>query len=477
MQSNVPADFNLASADQLDISNLINIPIKDIKSISILKDAASTAIYGSKGADGVLVIETNRGRLGKVQFDYTYKTSLNIQPPAIPMLNGNEYIMLQLEEMHNAFGVYTVPPEISYDKDFADFYNYSANTNWLGAITRNAITNDHYFSVSGGGEKTRYFTSLSYVDEGGTSINTDSKRFSTRVNLDYFLSDKLLFSVGFNYTNSLTDLNLVVNNTNIREMAYIKAPNMSIWQYDANGNPTGEYFTPITSYQGSGDTYFNPVAVANLGKNSTNQNQMQNAFTLKYSIFDWLIARETLSFQYTGAKANTYLPYNAIGTDWLNWQVNMAQEQNSDFSALQTETQLSFIKNVDSAKHVFSGTLNWITDQEGGDWMQVQSDFVPSTTIQDPAINGMVNWIGNGSYLTRGLGALASLNYKFLDRYLLQTSYRADAYSSFGSNRRWGNFRGVALGMEILGRALCKIAWFYRRKQVTCKLGCFWQTT
>src|SRR4030042_1240161 len=127
-QNNVSGDFDLSSADQEDISNLINIALQDIKSIEILKDAASTAIYGSRGADGVLLIETHKGRLGKVQFDYQYKNSMNFQQPAIPIMNGDEYIMLQLEEWHNSRGIFDVPPEIAYDRDYFDFYNYSANT-------------------------------------------------------------------------------------------------------------------------------------------------------------------------------------------------------------------------------------------------------------------------------------------------------------------------------------------------------------
>jgi TonB-dependent SusC/RagA subfamily outer membrane receptor len=116
-QFRVSGDFDLSSADQEDISNLINIALQDIKSIEILKDAASTAVYGSRGADGVLLIETYKGRLGKVQFDYQYKNSINFQPPAIPMLSGDEYIMLQLEEWHNSRGVFDIPPEIAYDRD------------------------------------------------------------------------------------------------------------------------------------------------------------------------------------------------------------------------------------------------------------------------------------------------------------------------------------------------------------------------
>lgn len=453
-QNNVSDNFDLSSADTEDISNLINIALQDIKSIEILKDAASTATYGSRGADGVLLIETHKGKMGKVQFDYQYKNSINIQPPAIPMLDGDEYIMLQLEEWHNARGVFDIPPEIAYDRDYYDFYNYSANTDWLAAVTQNSVTHDHYFNVMGGGEKTRYFTSFSYVDEGGTTINTSSTRFSTRVNLDYFLSRKLLFQVQFNYINNKRDGNLELDNgyggtRNIREMAYIKAPNMSIWEYDENGKPTGEYFTPISSYQGNGSIYFNPVAVAHLGKNDRASNNLQNTFLLRYSLTDWITFRETVSFQYNGEKSQNYLPYNAIGADWLDWTINKAEEGNNISSNINTETQVAFDSPFENEDHVLSGAATWITRQSSYEWLNIQSNKTPSTDIQDPSIDAQINWIGNGSGESRELGALMNLNYKLKDRYMIQTILRADAHSSFGSNNRWGVFKGVSVGWRF----------------------------
>jgi TonB-linked SusC/RagA family outer membrane protein len=443
-QDRVSQSFDLASADTEDISELVNIALQDIKSIEILKDAASTAVYGSSGASGVLLIETHTGKLGKVQFDYQYKNSMNFQPPAIPMLNGDEYIMLQQEEWHNARGVFDMPPEIGYDQDYVDFYNYSANTDWLGSITQNSRTHDHYFKISGGGQKTRYFTSFSYVDEGGTTINTSSKRFSTRINLDYYLSRKLLFTIQFNYTNSNREGNLKVDDRNVRNMAYIKAPNMSIWEHDADGNLTGEYFTPINSYQGSGATYYNPVAISNLGKDDSRSNSLQNTFRLRYSINNWLTFRETISIQYNGGKDNSYLPYNALGVDWLAWNVNKADEGNNMSSSIRTETQLAFDSPFKNQKHQFTGALSWLTAQSQQEWMYIESNKTPSTDIQDPAIDAQINWIGTGSGETRELGALANMNYKYGDRYMITANFRTDAHSSFGSNNRWGPFYGVA---------------------------------
>jgi TonB-dependent SusC/RagA subfamily outer membrane receptor len=102
-------NFNFASADEQNLSQLLNLAPQDIKTIEVLKDAASTAIWGSKGANGVLIIETNRGERGKIQFNYQYKINANIQPAPIPMLNGDEYITMQMEQWHNAEGEYNIP--------------------------------------------------------------------------------------------------------------------------------------------------------------------------------------------------------------------------------------------------------------------------------------------------------------------------------------------------------------------------------
>ncbi len=446
--------IDLTSADSEDISNLINIALQDIKSIEVLKDAASTAIYGSRGADGVLLIETHKGRMGKVQFDFQYKNNNNFQPPAIPMLNGDEYIMLQLEQWHNAYGVFNMDPEIAYDQDYDQFHNYSANTDWLKEITQDGVSHDYYFSVSGGGEKTRYFTSFGYLDEGGTTINTGYQRFSSRVNLDYFLSRNLQFQVKFNYTSSLRERNLELQGShwkrrNIREMAYIKSPNMSIYEHDSEGNLTGEYFTPIQSYQGDGITYFNPVAVAELGRRDENFNKLENSFMLQYRLNDIITFRTTVSFQYGGNKNKSFLPYNAIGADWIAWDINMAEESNSLNQSIQSETSMLFGSPFRNEDHEMSGMLTWQTDAASSEWMHLQGNKIPSTDIQDPAVDAGRGWIGTGSSENRLLSGKANVNYKYKDRYLFQSNLSYDAHSSFGSNNRWGAFYGLFAGWRF----------------------------
>lgn len=429
-------DFNFASADQHDLGQLLNIAPQDIKSVTVLKDAASTAVWGSKGANGVLIIETQQGASGKIKFNYEYKFSANVQPSLIPMLNGDEYITLQLEEWHNSAGIYDISREIAYDKNDINFYNYSANTDWINEITTTSFTHDHFFKLSGGSSKSRYYTSFNYYKELGTTINTGFRRFSVRSNFDYKLSNKLLFTINFSYSNTFRE----DNPRDVRSMAYIKSPNMSVWEYDENGNLTGEYFTPIVSYQGNGSTFFNPVAVSDLGDNDIKGNEIQNNFVFEYDILDWMKFQESVSFSFINEKGNRFIPGSAIGADWLDNAINEAEEQNSMNIRWMSRSQLFLQPFKSSDNHSLTGVLMWEMEKKEYEWMTLFTNKSPSTEITDPAAGSPYGWMGSGISQSVLLGAFASLNYKFKDRYIFNLNVRSDGSSSFGVSNRWGTF-------------------------------------
>jgi TonB-linked SusC/RagA family outer membrane protein len=429
-------DFNFASADQHDLGQLLNIAPQDIKSVTVLKDAASTAVWGSNGANGVLIIETQQGASGNIKFNYEYKFSTNVQPPLIPLLDGDEYITLQLEEWHNNSGIYDIPSEIAYDKHDINFYNYSANTDWIHEITKSSYTHDHFFKLSGGSSKSRYYTSFNYYKELGTTINTAFRRFSVRSNFDYRLSDKMLFTINFSYSNTLRE----DNPRDIRSMAYIKAPNMSIREHDENGDLTGEYFTPIVSYQGDGSTFFNPVAVARLGKNDIKGNEIQNNFVFEYNILDWLKFQQSVSLSYLNEKGNRFVPASAIGADWLNSSINEAEEQNSMNVRWMSRSQIFFTPFKGNEIHSFTGVLMWEMEQKEYEWMTLFTHNSASTEITDPAAGSPYGSMASGISQSVLLGVFASLNYKYKDRYIFNANIRSDGSSAFGVNNRWGTF-------------------------------------
>ncbi|MCK4920450.1 MAG: SusC/RagA family TonB-linked outer membrane protein [Bacteroidales bacterium] len=451
-------NFNFASADQHDLGQLLNIPPQDIKSVEVLKDAATTAVWGSKGANGVLVIETNKGTRGKINFNYQYKLDANIEPSPLPMLNGDEYTILQREEWHNAFGVYEIPPEIAYDRNFSDYYNYSDNTDWIGAITQNSFTHDHFFKLSGGSANSRYYTSVNHHSEVGTTINTSFERFSVRANFDYDISDKLRLTTNLNYTNTFrednpeTELRYRGRRMNIRQLAYIKAPNMSIWEHDEYGNLTGEYFTPIESYQGDGDLYLNPVAVSNLGMNDVEGNQIQNNFVINYKIANWITFKESLSFSYNNNKGKQFMPSSAIGADWLDYKNNLSNERNFMNLRLLSRSQLFLYPLRKSRVHSMTGVLMWEMEEKTGEYLTLINQKSPSMYITDPARNSPnlpQGQTSSSSSKSRLLGALSSFNYKYKDKYLITANLRADASSSFGGNNSWGLFPSLSAGWRF----------------------------
>ncbi|MCK4922644.1 MAG: SusC/RagA family TonB-linked outer membrane protein, partial [Bacteroidales bacterium] len=326
-------------------------------------------------------------------------------------------------------------------------------------ITQPGYINDQYFKVSGGGDKTRYFASVSYQENVGTTVNTGLDRLSTRVNLDYNVSRKIKFSVNFNYSNTAKEDNYILKvnldgkggdeNVNVRKMAYIKAPNMAIWEHDANGNLTGEYFNPVYSYQGNGDEYFNPVAVADLSINDKNDNIVQNSFSLDYHAVPWMKFRQNISFQYLNTKIKQYLPIDAIGGDWLNELNNKSSEINTATTKITSRSQVFFIPRFQNIDHSLSGSAMMETDMKSSESAAFYTSNGPGGMIFDPAANATIYELQSNSSETRDLGFLGSINYKFKDRYIFSINGRLDGSSKFGTNQRWGLFPSASLGWRF----------------------------
>ena len=427
--------LDFGSADQEDIGMLVSIAPEDIKAVRVLKDAAETAIYGTQGANGVLEIETNKGSKGKTRFDVSYKKSLSFDPPTIPMLNGDEYVMLQQEMYHNRYGVINLPPEISNDIEYLDYYNYAQNTDWVKDITQTGEIDDFGFKLSGGGDKTSYYASVNYQNNIGTVKNTANKRFTTRINLGYDISTKLNLNTQISYVNIYKDDNW----SNVRSMAYKKAPNMAIYEHTTDGQKTNEFFTPLTNYQGNGVTYFNPSAVVAFSDNDRANNDFQTNFTLRYKANSWLTLSEMVSFQFQNSKSMEFLPYTAIGASWLNPENNSSVESNSTGTLVTTQTRANF-NPVNNKVHSLSGMLMLETNQNKDESIETSAGNGPSTVITDPAASPMRRGIKSGSSVENTVGLLVNIHYKLLDRHIFQFNMRTDASSRFGASSRWGSF-------------------------------------
>jgi TonB-linked SusC/RagA family outer membrane protein len=449
---NVSGDLDFSTADVEDISSLVSIAPQDIKSLVVLKDAATLAIWGSRGANGVIQIETKKGMVGKTKFTYQSKLIQEIPRPPIPMLNGDEYIMLQLEERHAPTGIYEVPPELSGDIKLLgeDFYNYTQNTDWLDAVTQTGYGMDHHLSLNGGGERTNYYGSINYLDQTGTTINTAYKRITSRVNFNYKISKNLTLESSISYINSLREDNYTSSSSssNIRSMALRKAPNMSIYKYDGEGNLTDEFFTPIRSYQGSGRSYYNPVAMGMLSSDDDEENRVESKFVLNYKIIPGVRFLSTISYTYLNSKRNRFRPYNSIGVDWLDDDNNYARENDGSVNRILTRNQLMFNPSINK-NHVISAIILFETNEEISDYFESINSRTASVLLNDPATNGQFRSINSSSFVERSVGSFAQVFYSFRDKYLATVNARLDGASELGADNRWGLFPSASLAWRF----------------------------
>ena len=177
---------------EISIQALADMDPDRVSSIVLLKDAAATAVWGSKGANGVLIIKTKRGSKGRLQFNFNTKYEFSKERSGIPMLNANQYISMIQDAVYNTVSdlgssaaksqeylklLYNTK-EIGFDPDWQYFDEYNQNTNWLDEITQTGFISDNSFSVSGGGDKANYRLSLGYLNQEGTTIGTGYERFN-----------------------------------------------------------------------------------------------------------------------------------------------------------------------------------------------------------------------------------------------------------------------------------------------------------
>ncbi|RYE37103.1 MAG: SusC/RagA family TonB-linked outer membrane protein [Sphingobacteriaceae bacterium] len=467
-ETTIPQDFNFATADEQGYASLLSIAPSDILTISVLKDAAATAVWGSRAANGVLIITTKRGAVGAPSVTYTFKGSLSKQPSAVPLLTGNQYSQLIPEEVQNVAGtpLNTLNTrEFRYDpNDSYYYYNYSNNTDWLKAITQTGFVNNHNVSISGGGEKARYFASLGYDDERGTTVGTGLNRINARFNLDYIVSDKLTFRADVAYSHSLTKSSYSPNplrsDLTIRNIAFNKMPNMSIYEYDEYGNQTPNYFSPAQNIQGQYPGTYNPVAMANTASNTNTTDRVTPHFNLQYRILpELLTATADVQFDVNNSLIATFLPQIATGRPITETVVNRAY--NYDFDVFNVQSKINFIATPKLGdKQSFQGLLSLQTyDNKILNQSQLTSNTA-TDLIQNPSAPSRTQnqelGIASGLAQTRTVAALLSAQYGLLDRYLVNVGLRGDGNSRFGPGNRYGLFPSVSTRWRVSGEPFMK---------------------
>ncbi len=475
-------DFDFATADEEGYAQMLNIAPENMEEIVVLKDAAATAVWGSKAANGVVMITTKRGQTGPPEVEYSYKYTIAEQPEAIPMLNGDQYSMMILEGYMNLNGI-PLPldeKELRYDPMWEEYWNYNQNTDWVEAVTRNANAHDHNLSISGGGEKATYRISVGYLNQEGTTIGTSLNRLTTMMNLDYKVSDKIAFYTDLSYTKGdnnkhYPDLDSKKDPKSVREIAYTKMPNMSIYERDSLGNPTDVYLSPETNIQGGYIDTYNPVAMAEKGMYNILNNRIIPKFGLRYSILKSVKYNFDIAFDVNNEKRKMFLPQDATGKPWYDPDVNKTRDRDHDAFSVRTYNKLYYQPDF-GENHDLIMMASFSTEEKTNYTYEAITSNTASSELQDPSITSrIVNAegldINSGKSRNRSVAALFTFNYSLLDRYIFSGSIRRDGSSKFGAGKRFGNFPSISARWRISGEPFMKQIEFINDLSIRASYG------
>jgi TonB-linked SusC/RagA family outer membrane protein len=461
--TDIDEDFDFSTANNEDLGALLNIAPTDIESVEVLKDAAATAIWGTKGSNGVLVITTKKGAGGKTNFSFSSKYSVKSEPRTIPMLDGSQYsAMIQeaiwnsanyigLNNTSNKYLTYLYnTPEIGYNPEWTYFKEYNQNTDWLDEVRQTAKTYDNNFSMSGGGEKATYRFSLGYLSEGSTTIGAWLNRLNTALTISYRFSDNLNFGADFSYSQSDKKSDWAGN---LRSEAFRKMPNKSPYWIDENGNRTSQYFSYQTNdfegvFDASGKKNYNPVAMAYESLNNSVPREGKITFRMDYNLLQGLTYKAWASINMRTTKNRKFLPQVATGVVWTDAYANQSTDAVSDLMSLQTENKLQYITTVERKHQLIVTALIRTSQTQNSNYTSTTSGNA-SSGLSDPIIGSMVENIGSGESEVRSVSSIGLLNYTLLDRYVLQTSLTMEGNSAMGKANRMGYFPTVGLSWNI----------------------------
>ena len=462
-------DTDWSTATEETYSSLLSINVNDIESIDIMKDAAATAIWGARGANGVISIKTKRGKRGKIRIDYNFSLQGNWQPKGYNLLSGDEYTMLMKEELYNPTqnpSATTNINELNYNKSWAEYNNWNDNTDWVKAVTQTGWNQSHGLTISGGGEKAVFRISANYDHQTGTIIKQVLNRFSTRLNLEYYVSDKLKFTTEFPLTYTKNQKSYA----NILGKALSMAPNVSIYREDGNGIDTNEYYIMLpsaekdeygSSISGTSSLQLksvrdigNPVAIANLAWNNESTYRITPDFRINYYFLGNDDHKTRLDYEgqvYLDifSKSNpTYCPGSLSTNGWKDNSYNLYTMDDYNSFQFQTRHQLIFtpkFKNEDIAWMMLG---RWELTS-GTSYGQNVSERKLPLGAQSPTLPAEISNMSTSNGEWRSMAGVFSTHLSYKGRYNADFTVRADGTTRFGDNNKWGYFPGMSVRWNI----------------------------
>ncbi len=398
----------------------------DIENIDVLRDASATAIYGSKAANGVIIVTTKKGKKGHTNVTYSGYVAASTVAKKYDVMNADEYRSWMKENNMNIAGG----------------QDLGADTNWQDEVERTGVSHNHALSVSGGNEKTTFQTSFNYMKNSGVILDTDLERFIGRTFVQTrTLKDRLLLSLNLNA--SLTqrnDINAEFDGKSAYDAMAYYMPTSPV------RNEDGSWFENLAI-----DQYYNPVSMIKEQTNFYKTKRILATGAAQLTIFDGLDYNASLSYQNINNTYNHYASSNYIGNRGDN---GYALRQNMEDTRKVFETYLNFNKTFKDVHTV--GAMVGYSWEEGNDNDGFQA---MARGFYDDKLSyhnlGMSNYNERNDYGNQLLSTLRMIsyygrvNYSYAGKYMLQASVRRDGSSAFGKNNRWATFPSGSVAWRL----------------------------
>ena len=432
-------------AIESNLNPLATINPNDIESIEVLKDVSATAIYGSRGANGVILITTKKGKLGdkKAHISYGYSIGLSTVSKHLDLMNASEWAQFQKTYFNNKGG-YTDEQIKALGK----------GTDWQDALLRTAVQQGHELSINGSTEKSRYAFSVNYTDQDGIVLNSGFQRYNFHTNVEWELQKNLKFGINATYGRSkqkgLTTTEEKVFNsspfsagiTNSFVYALLMPPVVPVYNADGSYNFTNPY---EYAYFAIGDHASNPVYDVKESVAENVNNYLLNNVWASYKLGDFTLkatvglSSEKLTQNYfSGANTSLGLATQGIGgtgnrqTDV--WQQEYTLSYNKELGIHQFDALAGYTKQTSEStfssirtNHFTNETLKQYNLGDGA------NIYTPQTGISESDLNSLI----------------ARVNYTLLDRYNATATLRDDRSSRFAKDHRWGYFPSLGLSWNV----------------------------
>ena len=446
-------DYQNESQNTEKVSELLNINPEDIATISILRDAAATAIWGARGANGVMEIKTKRGSRGKTRVNYSYRLNATWQPEGYKLLNGDQYTMFMKESFFNPALSDAAADiiELNYDDKFSEYEMYNDNTDWVAAVKKVGLQHGHNVSVSGGGDKANFRVSAGFDDQTGSVIGQKMNRFTTRVAFDYFISQRITVTTNFSLTYSKNKQNSAAIGTAMKMM-----PNLAIYYEDAQGNPTGEYYHMLATASEELPQNNNPLAEADEKKQYSTSLNVNPEFSLRYNLLGIennetkLTYEGRVTFGVTNSGSDSYTPSSLSKSGWSDSNANAVSANSSKSSSIGTTHSLTFIPHLNNPNHSFMMMVRYQLNTSNNKGQNGSVSGLPSGPFESVGLPGKIGNMSTSAGRSRSMNVTFTAHYSYKSKYSLDLTTRSDGNTRFGDAKRWGTFPALSGRWNII---------------------------